>query len=76
MTEVPAIPAMMRLRTSEKLVAPLESDGGRGTRSWTARGRPDRLAALAKVLCSNAATGGLAALATSRTGEGTGWNAP
>jgi hypothetical protein len=63
---------MMRLRIAEKAVAPLESDGGSGTRSWIASARLDRLGTLAKVLCSKAATAGLAALAISRTGEGTG----
>jgi hypothetical protein len=49
---------MMRLRTAEELVAPLESDDGRGTRSSTASARPDRPATLAKVLCSRTAKGG------------------
>jgi hypothetical protein len=66
----------MRLRMTEKLVAPLESDEGSGTRSSTAGARPDRLATLAKILCRNAATVGLAALATRRTGAGAGWKAP
>jgi hypothetical protein len=73
---VPNSPAMMRLKTAEVVVAPLESDDGSGTRSWTARARPDRLATVPKVLCSKTATGRLAALATSRTGRGTGWKAP
>ena len=67
---------MMRLRTTEKVVAPVESDDGSGATSWTASARPDRLDTLANVLCNNAATAKLAALATSMTGEGAGWNAP
>jgi hypothetical protein len=67
---------MIRLRTAENVVAPLESDDGSGTTFRTARARPDWRATLANVLCSKTATAGLAALATSRTAEGTGWNAP
>jgi hypothetical protein len=67
---------MMRPRIAEKVVAPVESEAGSGTTSSTMSGRPDVLLIVAKVRCSKAATAGLAAVATSSTAVGAGWNAP
>jgi hypothetical protein len=67
---------MIRPRIAEKVVAPVESEAGSGTTSWTMRGRPDVRLIVPKVRCSKAATGVLAAVATSNTAVGAGWNAP
>ena len=74
--DVPRIPTMIMLMVAEKAVAPVESEGGSGTTSWTTSGWPWAPAAAWKVCCSSPATNLLAALATSSTGSGPGSNAP
>src|SRR3982074_2679543 len=75
MTVEAMIPAMIRLRTTENAVAPRESELGNGTRSRTASAWPCVLAAAVNVCCSSGTTEGLAALATSNSGEGAGRDA-
>ena len=76
MTAEPTIPVTSRLMSIENVVAPRESELGKGTRSRTTSVLPCAVAAAVKVFCKSVATAGLAALATSSNGLGAGRSAP
>ena len=67
---------MIRLRTAEYEVAPLESDGGGGATSRTIAVCPCDFAAFLNVSSSTAAAAPLAAVATRSVGRDPGSKAP